>query len=343
MNFASDNAYGAAPEILAALSRANEGAVSSYGDDGITARLRERASEVFEREVEVWPVVTGTAANALALATLVPQHAAIFCHAHAHIAVDECGAPEFFTHGAKLVPLEGEKGKLAPETIATALDHFQIGFVHHAQPAAISITQATELGTSYRPQDIAAIAALARAHALKIHMDGARLANALAYLDCSPADLTWRAGVDALSFGGTKNGALCAEAVIFFDPGEAGDFEYRRKKSGHLLSKMRFISAQLLAQLEGGLWLDTARRANGIARDMAIALGAISGIEIVHPVEANAIFARVPVEMAARLRAAGAHFYDWAPPQAGRSLVRLVTSFATPERDVARFIEIARA
>jgi threonine aldolase len=343
MNFASDNAYGAAPEILAALSLANEGAVSSYGDDEITARLRERVCEIFEQEVEVWPVVTGTAANALALATLVRQHGAIFCHSHAHIAVDECGAPEFFTHGAKLVPLEGENGKLAPETIAAALGHFQIGFVHHAQPAAISITQATELGTCYQPQEIAALAALARSQALKVHMDGARFANALVHLDCSPAELTWRAGVDVLSLGGTKNGALCAEAVIFFHPSEAGDFEYRRKKSGHLLSKMRFISAQLLAQLEGGLWLNMARRANGLARDMAGALGAIAGIEIVHPVEANAVFARIPVETGARLRAAGARFYDWASPQAGRLLVRLVISFATPERDVARFVEIARA
>lgn len=343
MNFASDNAYGAAPEILEALTLANAGAVPSYGEDEITARLRERFSALFEREVVVYPVVTGTAANALALATLVPQHGAIFCHAEAHIAVDECGAPEFFTHGAKLVPLEGDDGKLLPGTIEQSIDRFHVGFVHHMQPAAISITQASELGTCYRPQDIAGIAAVARKHGLKLHMDGARFANAVAFLGCTPAELTWRAGVDALSFGGTKNGALCAEAVIFFHHEDERDLIYRRKKSGHLLSKMRFISAQLLRQLEDGLWLQSAQRANRLARELASGLGGMGDIEIAHPVEANAVFAWMPDDMIARLRTAGAHFYDWAPPRHGRTLVRLVTSFATPEAAIARFVEIARS
>jgi len=342
MNFASDNAYGAAPEVLEALAQASIGAAPSYGDDAITARLRNRLCQVFERDVEVFPVVTGTAANALALATLVPPQGAVLCHAEAHIAVDECGAPEFFTHGAKVVPIEGGDGKIAPRAIEVALAHFHKGFVHHAQPAAISITQASEAGTCYRPAAIAAIAELARQHALKLHMDGARFANAVAFLVCTPAELTWRAGVDALSFGGTKNGALCAEAVIFFNRGDANDFAYRRKKSGHLLSKMRFVSAQILRQLDGDLWLHSARRANTLAGSLAHGLTAIAGVEIVHPVEANAVFARLPDEVAARLRAAGAQFYDWAPPANGRTLVRLVTSFATPEQDVMRFLEIAR-
>jgi threonine aldolase len=342
MNFASDNATGASPEVLEALVEANAGTAPPYGDDEITARLHYRLCEVFERDVVVHPVVTGTAANALALATLVPPHGAIVCHAEAHIAADECGAPEFFTHGAKLVPLEGRDGKLVPDTIEQGLARFHTGFVHHTQPAAISITEASELGTCYRPQEIVALAELARRHSLKLHMDGARFANAVAYLGCTPAELTWRAGVDALSFGGTKNGALCAEAVIFFDRGDARDFAYRRKKSGHLLSKMRFVSAQLLRQLEGGLWLRSARRANRLAGELACGLGDIAGIAIVHPVEANTVFACMPDDMIIRLRAAGAHFYDWAPSAKGRTLVRLVTSFATPEDDIARLVEIAR-
>ncbi|HEY0283223.1 MAG TPA: beta-eliminating lyase-related protein, partial [Rhizomicrobium sp.] len=208
-------------------------------------------AELFEHELDAFPVISGTAANALALAALVPPHGAIFCHSESHIAVDECGAPEFFTHGAKLVPLEGENGKLVPETLERALGRFQKGFVHHVQPAALSLTQSTELGTVYRPGEIAALSALAHAHGMTVHMDGARFANALATLGCSPADATWRAGVNAISFGATKNGALGAEAVIFFGSAEARDFEYRRKKAGHLLSKMRFVSAQLDAYLTG--------------------------------------------------------------------------------------------
>jgi threonine aldolase len=269
MNFSSDNAYGVWPEILGAVNEAAAGAAPSYGDDAITAKVRARLCELFEHELAVFPVISGTAANALSLATLVPAHGAIFCHGESHIAVDECGAPEFFTHGAKLVPLEGEDAKITPATIERALDHFVKGFVHHVQPAAISITQATELGTVYAPEEVAAISTLARRHGMKLHMDGARFANALAHLGCSPAETTWRAGVDVLSFGATKNGALGAEAVIFFDPAEARDFEYRRKKAGHLLSKMRFVSAQLDAYLTGTRWLSHAARANAVARKLA--------------------------------------------------------------------------
>jgi threonine aldolase len=298
---------------------------------------------LFERELAAFPVISGTAANALALATLVPPHGAIFCHGESHIAVDECGAPEFFTHGAKLVTLEGGDAKLVPETLERALSHFHKGFVHHVQPAALSITQSTELGTVYQPGEIAALSALAHAHAMLVHMDGARFANALASLKCTPAETTWRAGVDVMSFGATKNGALGAEAVIFFNPAEARDFEYRRKKAGHLLSKMRFVSAQLDTYLKGTRWLERAARANALAEKLAEGLTGVAGAELAHPVEANAVFTYLPDATVARLRRHGAAFYDWAPPKGGRTLVRLVASFATPEEDVKRFLEVANS
>jgi threonine aldolase len=341
VNFTSDNCYGAAPEVLAAVQRANEGAASSYGDDEITAGLEAQFSKAFEREVAVFPLISGTAANALGLATIVPPHGAIFCHAQSHVAVDECGAAEFFTHGARLIGLEAQNGKLTAEGLATAVEPIHKGDVHHAQPAAVSIAQATEFGTVYRPEEIAELAGMARRHGMKLHMDGARLANAIAMQRCAPADVTWRAGVDVLSFGATKNGAFGAEAVIFFDKSAIRDFPYRRKKSGHLISKMRFVSAQLEAYLRDGLWLRNAARANALAARLADGLRAASGIEIVHPVEANMVFAEMPNETTARLREAGASFYDWIPRRNGRTLVRLVTSFATPEADVANFIEIA--
>jgi threonine aldolase len=337
VNFTSDNCHGAAPEILAALVHANEGTDVSYGDDAVSARLTRRLCEVFEREVAVFPVITGSAANALALASQVPAHGAIIAHASSHIATDECGAVEWFTHGAKLVTLEGPGGKLAPGAIETALARFEKGMVHHSQPAAISITEASELGTVYRPDEIAAIARVARAHGLKLHMDGARFANALAHIGCTPAELTWRAGVDVLSFGATKNGALGAEAVVFFDPSAAGDFIWRRKKAGHLISKQRFVSAQLEAYLADGLWLRNAARANALAARLAQGLG----VETAYPVEANEVFARLPDATVARLRTRGALFYDWEPPKDGRTLVRLVTSFATRDEDVERFISLA--
>lgn len=341
MNFASDNHYGATPQILAALNAVGASTAPAYGADPITARVTRRLGEIFERDVAAFPVINGTTANSLALATLTPPHGAILCHAEAHIAVDECGAPEFFTHGAKLAPIEGEDAKLTPDAILRALKHFQKGFVHHPQPTAISLTQATELGTVYTPDEIKAIAEVARAHGLKVHMDGARFANALIGLGCTAAAMTWKSGVDALSFGATKNGALAAEAVIFFDPKDAADFEFRRKKSGHLISKMRFVSAQLEAYLEADHWLANARRANGLAQRLAQGLARVPAVDIAHPVSANAVFARMPKALAQKLRAAGAVFYDWGVPQDGAVLTRLMLSFATPEADVERFVEIA--
>ena len=342
MNFTSDNCAGAWPEILAAIAGAADGAAPSYGDDDITARLRAAFCALFEREVAVFPVISGTAANALALATLVPPHGAVVCHAESHIAVDECGAPEFFSHGAKLVGLEGKDAKLAPGDVENALSHFRKGFVHNVQPWALSLTQSTELGTVYTPQEIAALSALARRHGMKVHMDGARFANAIAHLKCKPADATWRAGVDVLSFGATKGGAIGAEAVVFFNPAEAADFEYRRKKAGHLISKMRFVSAQLEAYLAEDRWLRRAADANARAKRLADGLAQVKGVEIAHPVQSNAVFARLPDAIVARLREAGGGFYDWTPPANGKTLIRLVTSFATPDADIARFVEIAR-
>lgn len=341
MNFLSDNAYGAWPEILSAVAAAGDGPAPSYGADAITARVEMRLTAIFDHPLRAFPVMSGTAANALALATLCPPHGAVFCHAEAHIAVDECGAPEFFTHGAKLIGIGGDHGKVTPAGLTAALGHLIKGFVHHAQPAVLSLTQSTELGTVYTPDEIAALAAIAHAHGMKVHLDGARLANALAGLDTHPAAATWQAGVDALSFGATKNGALAAEAVVFFDPAAAGDFEYRRKKSGHLISKMRFVSAQLDAYLEGGRWLERAAHANHLAQRLAEGLKAVPGVELAHPTEANAVFAYLPETLAKRLRDGGALFYDWGPPAGGRTLVRLVTSFATPAADVARFVALA--
>lgn len=342
MNFLSDNAEAAAPEMLEALRAANDGSAIPYGDDDLTLRLQGELTRVFEHEAAAFPVVTGTAANALALASLVPSHGAVLCHSDAHVATDECGAPEFFTHGAKIVTVDGPHGKLSPDSVARAAAQFTKDCVHHSQPAALSMTQATERGTCYRPDEIKTLAALASRHGMKLHMDGARFANAIAWLGCTPAEATWRAGVDVLSFGGTKNGALAAEAVVFFDPGAAQDFGYRRKKSGHLLSKMRFVSAQLLCALAENRWLVWAGRANAKARNLAAQLETISGAEIVHPIEANVVFAHLPETTVARLRVRGAKFYDWSPPAGGRVLVRLVTSPATTDADIERLINAAR-
>jgi threonine aldolase len=342
MNFSSDNAYGASPQILAALSAASDGAVPSYGDDPITARVRSRLSEIFEHEVAVYPVVTGTAANSLALATLCPPYGAIFCHSESHIAVDECAAPEFFSGGAKLVLLDGDNAKVTPSAIEKSLPGFQRG-VHSPKPSVVSVTQMTELGTVYTPHQVRAVADCAKKNGMTLHMDGARFANALVHLGCKPADITWRAGVDALSFGATKNGALCAEAVIFFDKSRAAEFEYRRKKSGHLISKMRFISAQLDSYLADDLWLKQASRANALAQKLSDGLSAIAGVELGHPVQGNALFVWLPTAIAAKLREKGARFYDWAGPKDGRVLVRLVVSFATPEADVSAFLKAVQA
>lgn len=341
MYFASDNTSGIAPEILAALARANEGDVPSYGADPLTQRLNPVFSALFEREVDVLPVATGTAANALALAQITPPWGAVLCHEDAHVTADECGAPEVFNPGAKLIGVPGADGRVTVAGLRAALARFHPGAVNEVQPAAFSLSQATEAGTLYAPDDIAALAALAHAHGLKVHMDGARFANAVAALGVAPADLTWRAGVDVLAFGATKNGAMMAEAVIFFDPALAANFAFRRKRAGHVISKGRFLAAQLLACVEDGLWLRLAGHANAMAARLAEGL-ALAGIALVHPVEANEVFAALPSPLAAHLRARGASFYDWPMPGGGAGAYRFVTSFATAAESVDGFLALVK-
>ncbi len=332
MNFASDNVAGVSPEILAAIEAANHGAATPYGGDDITQRLERRFAEIFEHEVAVFPVATGTAANVLALAALTPPWGALYCHEDAHIANHECGAPEFFTGGAKLVPLSGEHGKLTVETLSSHLAGK--GVVHHVQPASISITQQTEAGTLYTPDEVAALSALAREHGLGLHMDGARCANAIVGLGCSPAAITWRAGVDALSFGATKNGALAAEAVIFFDKAKAAEIGFRRKRGGHLVSKQRFLSAQLDGYLNDDLWLRNARHANAMAARLGAGLAALPGTRLVHPVEGNEVFVALSESSVAQLQREGFGFYRWGE----EPVLRLVTAFDTRVEAVDAFL-----
>lgn len=325
--FKSDNTAPVAPEIMAALQAANEGYARGYGDDPWTAQLEQRFTKLFERDVKVFPVSTGTAANALALATLVPPYGAVLTHEEAHIVRDECGAPEFMSGGARLILTGGRGAKIAPETLAAALDANPTS-VHTVQPRAVSITQATELGTIYQPHEIAALSKLAHARGLRMHMDGARFANAVAALGCAPADITWRAGIDVLSFGATKNGALTAEAVVFFSPEHVADFEFRRKRAAHLLSKMRYVSAQLLAYLDNDLWLKLAGRANALAQRVAMAAGSAC----FEPVEANEIFLQLGDARIAALRALDFEFYDWGASNSGQA--RFVVSWCQSEDDI---------
>ena len=335
MNFASDNTAPVAPEIMAAIQAANQGPAASYGADALTERLTALAREVFETDLAIFPVSTGTAANGLALSALSPPFGAIYCHETAHILLEECGAPEFYTGGAKLIGLPGAAGKLDAERLLEALGLAAEAGVHHASPAAISLTQATEWGTVYRPDEVQALADLARGRGLRLHMDGARLANAVARLGCSPAELTWRASVDVLSLGATKNGALAAEAVVVFDPALAAGLAERRKRAGHLLSKMRFLSAQLVAMLEQGRWLGYAAHANAMADRLAAGLGALPGVRPVQPIEANELFLAMPEAMIAGLRADGFAFHRWlVPPGETGPVVRMVTSFATWPEEV---------
>ena len=349
MNFASDNAAGVAPEILAAIARANEGPAPAYGNDATTRRVEQRLAALFEHEVAVFLVPTGTAATALALAQLTPPWGAVLCHAESHIATDECGAPEFFGGGIKLIGLPGEACKLAPETLASALAGRQWGGPHHVSPAALSLSQATEAGTIYRSGEVRTLAEIAHGRGFAVHMDGARLANALARLDVSPAQATWQAGIDALSLGASKGGALAAEAIVFFDPARAAGMQERRKRGGHLLSKHRFLAAQIEAYLADDLWLRLARHANAMADRLGAGLAAAGHIPV-WPVEANEVFVALPQRTCERLRAEGASFYPWTTVSLPSSraigdgiLVRLVTSFATATHEIERFVELVKA
>jgi threonine aldolase len=332
VRFFSDNTSSACPQMLAALHDVNHGLTAAYGDDQWTQRLDAAFGALFGRELRAFAVATGTAANALSIATLSPPYGAVFAHQESHIATDECGAPGFFSGGAQLQLLPGEHGRLAAATLAQALHAHRVD-VHTLQPALLSLTQASELGTAYRAHEIRELATLAHEHGLKVHMDGARFANAVSFLHCQPADISWRAGVDVLSFGATKNGALAAEAVVFFDTALVRDFELRRKRAGHLLSKSRYVAAQLLAYLQDDLWLTNARRTNHQAQRIGRAAGPL----LTHPVEANEVFLRLGIERRAALRAAGFEFYDWADERAGEA--RMVVSWDQPEEDVPALCE----
>ena len=339
MNFCSDNVTGVSPEIMAALAAANEGAAMPYGQDECSQRLSAQFSELFETDVAVFPVATGSAANALALSVMTPPFGAIYCHAESHINVDECGAPEFYTGGAKLVTLPGD-GKIRAADLAMTLAKAGAGVVHHVQPAAVSLTQATEAGTVYSTDEVQQIAEVTHAHDLKLHMDGARFANAVVSLGCTPADITWRAGVDVLSFGATKNGAMAAEAVVFFNRDLADTFSYRRKRSGHLFSKMRFLSAQLEAYITDDLWLRNAAHANQMAAKLAEGLASLPEVKLRYPVEANEIFIELPTHVIQSLLADGFQFYRWEGEAS--TTMRLVTAFNTKVEFVMALVEAVK-
>lgn len=329
MQFLSDNAAAVHPQVWDAL-KAADSADSPYDGDGLSAALDERFSHLFRREcVALW-VATGTAANCLALATMVQPHGGVVCHEEAHIEMDECGAPGFYLHGAKLLLTQGEGAKLSPSSVRTVIDAIRDD-VHQVQPHAISITQASEYGRCYRPEEVEAIADLARERRLGLHMDGARFANAVAFLGCAPGEAA--GSVDALSFGCVKNGGMSAEAIVFFDQELADVARYRRKRAGHLQSKGRFLAAQLHAMLDNDLWLANARHANAAAAEIASA----SGERLLHPVEANELFVRCTAEEREALRQQGFGFYDW-----GADAARFVTAWNTRD-DHARALAKAIA
>jgi threonine aldolase len=337
LNFRSDNVATAAPEILRAVEAANRGPAASYGDDEYSMLVNRRYSALFETEVTVFPVATGTAANAISLSCCAHPWGAIYCHQDAHVHTSEGGATEFYSGGAKLTALPGDQYKIAPATLRDALAAAERGIRNRSQPDAVTITQASEYGTVYPREDIAAIGALAREAGIRFHMDGARFANALAALGCSPADMTWRAGVDILSFGVTKNGGMNADAIVVFKPDLAEPLSYRLRRAGQTWSKMRFASAQLLAYVEDDLYLRLARHANAIAARIGRELGALPGVELAAPVDANMVFLRMPDRAVDAILAAGARF--------GRrrgGVIRLVTRFDMPDEDADRLIDVVR-
>lgn len=335
MHFASDNTSGAAPGVMASLLKANEGYDRSYGADAVMARVTALVREIFEApEAVVHLVATGTAANALAIATHCPPWGAVFCHTHAHIAEDECGAPEFYS-GAKLVLVPGDNGKITPATLADALGKIGEGGVHGVQRGMLSLTNVTEAGTVYSASEIKALTELAKAHDLPCHLDGARFANALVASGATPAEMTWESGIDVLSLGGTKNGCLGVEGVVLFDPAKAWELELRRKRGGHLFSKNRFLAAQMEAYLTDGLWLRLAGQANAMGERLRQGLRA-KGASI-PDCTANMLFPDWPEGTHDRLEGAGAVYYRF-PAPAGRERARLVTSWSTTAEDVDLFL-----
>ncbi|UWQ75928.1 low specificity L-threonine aldolase [Leisingera sp. M658] len=343
MHFASDNSGPVPQQILDALAKANQGYAMGYGADAEMAEVTAKIRAVFEApEASVHLVATGTAANVLALSTLAQPWQTVFCTRPAHILQDECNGPEFYTGGAKLTPVT-DADKMTPETLRAAIEGEEVRGVHGPQRGPVSLSQVTEFGTVYSVPEIEALGAVAREFALPVHMDGARFTNALIPLGCTPAEMTWKAGVSALSFGGTKNGCLGVEAVIFFDPGHAQEFEYRRKRGAHLFSKHRYLSAQMLAYLTNDLWLDNARTANSNCAMLAKGLQA-AGARFTHPAQANMIFAALPRSTHQRLFAAGAVYHLWDGPLHGpeQELVtaRFVCDWSVTEEQISAFLNL---
>jgi threonine aldolase len=344
VNFASDNWAGATPEVMAALARANEGFAPAYGDDPLTAKVKRRFAEVFEHEVEVWFTGTGTAANSLSLSGLAQPGGVAFAGAEAHVNSDESGAFEFQSGGMKLIGLPSPDGRIAPEAFAAALARHPDG--GRTVPMALSLTNATEWGTVYSPEQVAKLAAIARGRGLRVHVDGARFGNAVAATGATPAELTWKAGVDFMSFGATKNGAWAAEAIVCFRPGLLAGMELRRQRAGHVLSKARFVAAQFEAYFTDENWLRWAGHANAMSERLRAGLRASNRARLAWESEANEVFAVVPVDVPAAVRAAGGSMHEWPAetaaedrrPGAGEVMVRMVTSWATTADEVERFL-----
>jgi threonine aldolase len=339
MTFLSDTTAPAHPKILEALNAANSGFAPSYGADPVSAHVKARLMETFETELEVLFAVSGTASNALALSVLAPSDTLIVCHDEAHIQRDERGAPEFFTGGAKLLPLGGDHAKIAPEALAGVLAEWPGDFVHATPPRVLSVSQLNESGAAYTLDELDQLVAPAKTAGLHIHMDGARFSNALMSLGCTPAEMSWKRGVDALCLGATKDGAMAAEAVILF-PSVMDRFsalQARQKRAGHMLPKMRYVAAQMDAWLEGGLWLDLAKTANACASRLATGLTALPGCSLAHPCDGNEVFARLSPDVAERLQASGAGFYAWPDGSA-----RFVASWCTTDEEIEAVLKAAR-
>lgn len=338
MNFLSDTTAPAHPALLDAMAHANGGYAASYGNDPICQRVEDHLKQVFETELKVLFTVSGTASNALALSILCPSHGAVLCHDEAHIHRDERGAPEFFTGGAKLIPLPGAHAKIDPEALKASLDSWPQDFVHTTPPRALSVSNLNESGCAYSTAELNALTGPAKANGLGVHFDGARFANLLAGSGMTPAQASWKAGADILSLGATKNGALAAEAVILFPSvmDRYGELQARQKRAGHMVAKMRYVAAQFDAWLADNLWLDLAEHANAMAKRLSEGLSAIDGVRLAHPVDGNEIFATLPEAVAERMRAGGAGFYQWPDGSA-----RFVTSWSTREDDVLALLEAA--
>ena len=335
--FSSDNVTIACPEIMDALVKANSGNEDSYGDDKWSESLKKKMSDLFEKDVEVFTAVTGTAANSLALSALTPGFGNIYCHEISHINVDECGAPEFFTGGAKLIALKGAGGKIKAEDLEKNVRGW--GVVHNTQPATISITQACETGLVYQLDEILAISELAQNHKMKVHMDGARFANSVVTLKKTPAEITWKSGIDVLTFGGTKNGCLDAEAIVFFKPEHVGNFSFLHKRSGQLLSKMRFISAQLERYVTDDLWLKNAKHANSMAQVLSKELSNIDGVKLLYQTQSNEIFVNFSENIINNLKKNGYSTYQ---DELNNNSIRLVTAWNTTKDDIKKLLTIIK-